>query len=103
MKLNKNYVLGFVIDYGPPTILSVLWALYIVFQKPDDPFWAVFTKNFVPAFFVLNFIGMRVDRTKKSVDNKERFKKLFKQVDELQKNIESIEKKVDEINKNTKN
>lgn len=99
MKLNKNYTIGFIIDYGPPTLLSIIWGLYAVYQQPDDSFFSVFSKNFVPAFFVLNWLAMRIHRTKKTVDNKERNKILFQKIDKLQEKVDAIEKK---INENTK-
>ncbi len=95
MKINKNYVIGFIIDYGPPTLLSVVWAFYVVYQQPEDLFWTVFAKNFVPAFFVLNWIAMRFHRTKKTVDNKERNKKLFKKIEEIDEKITRIEKQLE--------
>lgn len=96
MKLNKNYIIGFIIDYGPPTLLSIIWGLYAVYQQPEDPFLSVFTKNFVPAFFVLNWLAMRIHRTKKTVDNKERNKILFQKIDKLQEKVDAIEKKLDQ-------
>tara|TARA_R110002111_G_scaffold36184_2_gene70548 strand:- start:7 stop:303 length:297 start_codon:yes stop_codon:yes gene_type:complete len=95
LKINKNYVIGFIVDYGPPTLLSVIWALYVVYQQPDDPFWTVFAKNFVPAFFVLNWLAMRFHRTKKTVDNKERNKKLFEKIEEIDEKITRIEKQLE--------
>lgn len=94
VKVNKNYIIGFIIDYGPPTLLSIVWAFYIVYQQPEDPFIEVFTKNFVPAFFVLNWLAMRVHRTKKEVDNKERFKKLFARIEKMEEALERIEERL---------
>ncbi len=99
MKLNRNYIIGFIIDYGPPTLLSIIWGLYVVYQQPDEPLLEVFTKNFVPAFFVLNWLAMRIHRTKKTVDNKERNKVLFQKIDKLQEKVDAIEKKLDQTAK----
>ena len=96
LKVNKNYVIEFLIDYGPPTLLSIFWALYIVYQQPEGDFWKVFTKNFVPAFFVLNVISMRVNRTRKSVDKKEKSKVMSKRLDEMQTQLDRIEKLIKE-------
>ena len=100
MKVNRNYVIGFIIDYGPPTLLSIIWGLYAVYQQPDDSFFTVFTKNFIPAFFVLNWLAMRIHRTKKTVDNKERNKILFLKIDKLQEQLDRLEKKIDRLEKN---
>ena len=96
IKVNRNYIVGFIVDYGPPTLLSIIWAMYIVYQQPEDPFLEVFTKNFVPAFFVLNWLAMRVHRTKKAVDNKERFKELFKRIEKMDEKLSKIEKKLED-------
>lgn len=95
VKINKNYVIGAIIDYGPSTLLSIIWAFYIVYQKPDDPFFEVFTKNFVPAFFVLNWLAMRIHRTKKTVDSKERFKNLFDRLDRIEEKMDKIDEKLE--------
>lgn len=95
IKINRNYIIGFIIDYGPPTLLSVFWAMYVVYQQPNDPFWTVFAKNFVPAFFVLNWLAMRVHRTKKEVDNKERFKDLFQRIKKMDEKLDRIEKQLE--------
>ena len=98
MKINKSYIIGFIVDYGPPTLLSFIWAFYVVYQQPEDPFWSVFTKNFVPAFFVLNWLAMRFHRTKKTVDNKVRNKKLFEKLEEMDEKISRIEKQLENKN-----
>ena len=96
LKVNRGYVIGAIIDYGPPTLLSIVWALYIVYQQPEDPFIKVFAKNFVPAFFVLNWLAMRIHRTKKTVDSKERFKDLFKRLERLEEKLDNIDKKLED-------
>lgn len=99
MKINKNYIKGFIIDYGPPTMLSIAWGIYAIYQQPEASKFEVFAKNFAPAFFVLNWLAMRVHRTKKTVDNKERNKILFQKIDKLQEKIDAIEEK---LNQNSK-
>lgn len=99
MKIKKNYIIVFLKDYGPPTLISIAWGLYVVYQKPKAPFFEVFAKNFIPAFFGLNWLAMRVKMTKKSVDNKERFEKIIIGVEKLQQKLDELEKKIDS-NKN---
>ena len=91
MKISKDYIIEFAKDYGPPTLLSVFWALYIVYQKPEEEFWTVFIKNFVPAFFVLNYLSMRVNRTKKNVEKKHKSKATAEKLYQIDKRLENIE------------
>ena len=91
MKISKDYILEFAKDYGPPTLLSILWAFYIVYQKPEEEFWTVFIKNFVPAFFVLNYLSMRVNRTKKNVEKKHKSKATAEKLAKIDRRLENIE------------
>lgn len=92
MKVSKDYVWEFLKDYGPPTLLSVLWAFYIVYQKPEGDYWEVFMKNFIPAFFGLNWIAMRFNRTRKTVAKKHKSEKMAKQIEMMQNKLDNIEK-----------
>ena len=96
-KEKKPYFVQFIIDYGPPTILSILWGLFAVYQNEDKEFWQVFTKNFVPAFFILNWLAMRIQRTKRSVDGKEKSKLTREKLEQMEAKLDRIEKMVKEI------
>lgn len=91
MKIGKDYIIEFLKDYGPPTLLSILWAMYIVYQKPEGDFWEVFLKNFVPAFFGLNWIAMRFNRTRKTVEKKHKSKKTADEIASMQDKLDRIE------------
>ncbi|MBL4709047.1 MAG: hypothetical protein JKY48_11490 [Flavobacteriales bacterium] len=91
-KEKQPYFIQFLIDYGPPTALSIMWAAFAAYQEVEKNFWDVFTKNFVPAFFVLNWIAMRIHRTKRAVDGKKKSKVTREKLDQLDEKLDRIEK-----------
>lgn len=101
-KINKAYVVQALIDFGPPTVLSVFWALYMASQNEEDLFWTVFGKNFVPAFVVLNWLSIRISRTKNLADKKSKSKVVGAKIEELKQQMDRIEKLLIE-NKSIKN
>jgi hypothetical protein len=92
MKKTKEYTWEFLKDYGPPTVISLLWGFYIVYQNPDGEFWETFFKNFVPAFFGLNWFAMRFNRTRKTVQKKEKSKRMAEEIESIQEKLDRIEK-----------
>ncbi len=96
-KEKKPYFVQFLIDYGPPTALSLLWAFFAVYNEQSKAHLEVFTKNFVPAFFILNWIAMRIHRTKRSVDGKQKSKITREKLDKMEAKLDRIEKILLEI------
>lgn len=96
MKNSRDYVIEFLKDYGPPTLISIAWAFYVVYQKPEGEFWGVFLKNFIPAFFGLNWIAMRFNRTRKTVQKKHKSAKMAEEIKEMQNKLNRIEKLLSE-------
>ena len=95
---SKIYLVQVLKDYGLPLLLSIAWALYVVYQNADGSFWEVFAKNFIPAFFVLNWLSIRINRTKRSAEKKMKERVVGEKIEELKAKMDRIEKLLIENN-----